>query len=198
MSTTMSTSSSQRAALSTHEKECGKVKHTALPADQPPAVVHCTIVCRYEMGMGTTLRSGKSTGDFLPSSSSLTQLGQPPGLTKTVSQCVVHCCPPPPPRGNIEPRSEIPHDGWCSADKPTGHSVGAHVQTCPGYDSGSNPGLPQPDVKRRRGRPCLTLKKLIEEEVGLRDEELLSAMRDRVISWSDIVNGTSKIEDDLN
>ncbi|KAI8507980.1 hypothetical protein Bbelb_142200 [Branchiostoma belcheri] len=38
----------------------------------------------------------------------------------------------------------------------------------------------QPDVKRRRGRPCLTLKKLIEEEVGLRDQELLSAMRDRV------------------
>ncbi|KAI8483123.1 hypothetical protein Bbelb_391420 [Branchiostoma belcheri] len=40
----------------------------------------------------------------------------------------------------------------------------------------------QPDVKRRRGRPCLTLKKLIEEEVGLRDEELLSAMRDRA-TW---------------
>ncbi|KAI8507823.1 hypothetical protein Bbelb_140630 [Branchiostoma belcheri] len=38
----------------------------------------------------------------------------------------------------------------------------------------------QPDVKRRRGRPCLTLKKLIEEEVGLWDEELLSAMRNRV------------------
>ncbi|KAI8500485.1 hypothetical protein Bbelb_220510 [Branchiostoma belcheri] len=29
-------------ALSTYEKECGKVKHTALPADQPPAVVPCT------------------------------------------------------------------------------------------------------------------------------------------------------------
>ncbi|KAI8507941.1 hypothetical protein Bbelb_141810 [Branchiostoma belcheri] len=43
----------------------------------------------------------------------------------------------------------------------------------------------QPDVKRRRGCPCLTLKKLIEEEVGLRDEELLSAMRDRVTGNSD-------------
>ncbi|KAI8490309.1 spindle pole body protein Sfi1 [Branchiostoma belcheri] len=48
-------------ALSTYEKECGKVKHTRLPAvDQPPAVVHCTTVCRpraTEMEMGTTLRS---------------------------------------------------------------------------------------------------------------------------------------------
>ncbi|KAI8508022.1 hypothetical protein Bbelb_142620 [Branchiostoma belcheri] len=33
-------------ALSRYEKECGKVKHTALPADQPPAVVPCTTVCR--------------------------------------------------------------------------------------------------------------------------------------------------------
>ncbi|KAI8521950.1 hypothetical protein Bbelb_017040 [Branchiostoma belcheri] len=44
-------------ALSTYEKECGKVKHTALPADQPPAVVLCTTVCRpkaTEMEMGTT------------------------------------------------------------------------------------------------------------------------------------------------
>ncbi|KAI8509390.1 hypothetical protein Bbelb_132380 [Branchiostoma belcheri] len=43
-------------ALSTYEEECGKVKHTALPADQPPAVVPCTTVCRpraTEMDMGT-------------------------------------------------------------------------------------------------------------------------------------------------
>ncbi|KAI8522231.1 G-protein coupled receptor [Branchiostoma belcheri] len=55
-------------ALSTYEKECGKVKHTALPADQPPAVValhNCVSPKGYEMGMGTTLRSGKSTGDLL-------------------------------------------------------------------------------------------------------------------------------------
>ncbi|KAI8509673.1 hypothetical protein Bbelb_121010 [Branchiostoma belcheri] len=48
------------ALLSTYEKEYGKVKHTALPVDQPPAVVHCTTVCRpraTEMDMGTTLRS---------------------------------------------------------------------------------------------------------------------------------------------
>ncbi|KAI8521044.1 hypothetical protein Bbelb_007980 [Branchiostoma belcheri] len=32
----------QDMALSTYEKECGKVKHTALPVDQPPAVVPCT------------------------------------------------------------------------------------------------------------------------------------------------------------
>ncbi|KAI8513352.1 hypothetical protein Bbelb_099910 [Branchiostoma belcheri] len=47
-------------ALSTYAKKCGEVKHTALPADQPPAVVHCTTVCRpraTEMEMGTTLRS---------------------------------------------------------------------------------------------------------------------------------------------
>ncbi|KAI8519639.1 hypothetical protein Bbelb_028960 [Branchiostoma belcheri] len=47
-------------ASSTYEKECGKVKHTALPADQPPAVVPCTTVCRpraMEMEMGNTLRS---------------------------------------------------------------------------------------------------------------------------------------------
>ncbi|KAI8517198.1 hypothetical protein Bbelb_057790 [Branchiostoma belcheri] len=43
-------------ALSTYEKECGEVKHTALAADQPPAVVPCTTVCRpraTEMDMGT-------------------------------------------------------------------------------------------------------------------------------------------------
>ncbi|KAI8484325.1 acetylcholine-gated cation-selective channel [Branchiostoma belcheri] len=37
-------------------KEYGKVKHTALPADYPPAVVPCTTVCRpkaTEMDMGT-------------------------------------------------------------------------------------------------------------------------------------------------
>ncbi|KAI8508545.1 hypothetical protein Bbelb_136440 [Branchiostoma belcheri] len=50
----------KRSPLSIYEKGCGKVKHTALPADQPLAVVHCTTVCRpraTEMDMGTTLRS---------------------------------------------------------------------------------------------------------------------------------------------
>ncbi|KAI8479944.1 hypothetical protein Bbelb_423300 [Branchiostoma belcheri] len=42
--------------LSTYEKECGKVKPTPLPADQPLAVVPCTTVCHQratEMDMGT-------------------------------------------------------------------------------------------------------------------------------------------------
>ncbi|KAI8491783.1 hypothetical protein Bbelb_305880 [Branchiostoma belcheri] len=50
----------EKETLSTYEKKCGEVKHTALPADQPPAVVPCTTVCSpraTEMEMGTTLRS---------------------------------------------------------------------------------------------------------------------------------------------
>ncbi|KAI8497625.1 3 beta-hydroxysteroid dehydrogenase type 7 [Branchiostoma belcheri] len=39
---TLHTCALRPGALSTYEKECGKVKHTALPADQPPAVVPCT------------------------------------------------------------------------------------------------------------------------------------------------------------
>ncbi|KAI8481622.1 hypothetical protein Bbelb_406230 [Branchiostoma belcheri] len=51
---------SVRPALSKYEKECRKVKHTALPADQPPAVVPCTTVCRpwaTEMGWAPNLCS---------------------------------------------------------------------------------------------------------------------------------------------
>eukprot|EP00058_Branchiostoma_floridae_P027239 XP_002612730.1 hypothetical protein BRAFLDRAFT_97291 [Branchiostoma floridae] len=40
----------------------------------------------------------------------------------------------------------------------------------------------RPDDKRRRGRPSLTLKRVIEEDVGLQDGDLLSAMRDRA-AW---------------
>ncbi|CAH1240844.1 Hypp6118 [Branchiostoma lanceolatum] len=54
----------------------------------------------------------------------------------------------------------------------------------------------EPDAKRKRGRPNLTLKKVLEEEVGLKDYNLLAAMLDRN-AWLDIVNGTS-YEDDLN
>jgi len=54
----------------------------------------------------------------------------------------------------------------------------------------------EPDAKRKRGRPKLTLKKVLEEEVGLKDYNLLAAMLDRD-AWSDIVNGTS-YEDELN
>ncbi|KAI8500080.1 Urotensin-2 receptor [Branchiostoma belcheri] len=65
---------SGRFPLSTYEKECGKVKHTELPADQPPAVVPCTTVCRpraTEMDMGTktlcsawsTVQGGRSRAD---------------------------------------------------------------------------------------------------------------------------------------
>ncbi|KAI8514707.1 hypothetical protein Bbelb_072980 [Branchiostoma belcheri] len=72
-------------ALSTYEKvkECGKVKHTALPADQPPAVVPCTTVCRpraKEMDMGTkTLCYAWSTDSSsnLPNSSSLERYSLP-------------------------------------------------------------------------------------------------------------------------
>eukprot|EP00058_Branchiostoma_floridae_P025155 XP_002610645.1 hypothetical protein BRAFLDRAFT_65836 [Branchiostoma floridae] len=40
----------------------------------------------------------------------------------------------------------------------------------------------RPDDKRRRGRPSLTLKRVIEEDVGLQDGDLLSVMRDRA-AW---------------
>ncbi|KAI8506969.1 hypothetical protein Bbelb_154080 [Branchiostoma belcheri] len=46
--------------ISTYEKECGKVKHTALPAPCCSALHNCVSPNGYEMEMGTTLRSGKS------------------------------------------------------------------------------------------------------------------------------------------
>eukprot|EP00058_Branchiostoma_floridae_P007091 XP_002592579.1 hypothetical protein BRAFLDRAFT_68901 [Branchiostoma floridae] len=53
------------------------------------------------------------------------------------------------------------------------------------------------DAKRKRGRPNLILKKVLEEEVGLKGYNLLAAMLDRN-AWLNIVNGTSYEEDDLN
>ncbi|KAI8478418.1 hypothetical protein Bbelb_438480 [Branchiostoma belcheri] len=38
-----------------------------------------------------------------------------------------------------------------TAELVQGHNVGAHVQTCPGYDSESNPGLPGQDEECERG-----------------------------------------------
>jgi hypothetical protein len=43
-----------------------------------------------------------------------------------------------------------------------------------------------PDAKRRLGRPSLTLKKIIEEDVELQDADLLTALLDRV-TWKDLI-----------
>eukprot|EP00058_Branchiostoma_floridae_P024054 XP_002609544.1 hypothetical protein BRAFLDRAFT_101902 [Branchiostoma floridae] len=53
----------------------------------------------------------------------------------------------------------------------------------------------RPDEKRRRGRPSLTLKRVIEEDVGLKDGDLLSVMRDRVV-WKNFIASPDK--DELN
>eukprot|EP00058_Branchiostoma_floridae_P025263 XP_002610753.1 hypothetical protein BRAFLDRAFT_91539 [Branchiostoma floridae] len=53
----------------------------------------------------------------------------------------------------------------------------------------------RPDEKRRRGRPTLTLKRVIEEDVGLQDGDLLSVMRDRVV-WKNFIASPDK--DELN
>jgi len=53
----------------------------------------------------------------------------------------------------------------------------------------------RPDEKRRRGRPSLTLKRVIEEDVGLQDGDLLSVMRDRVV-WKNFIASPDK--DELN
>eukprot|EP00058_Branchiostoma_floridae_P026665 XP_002612156.1 hypothetical protein BRAFLDRAFT_88895 [Branchiostoma floridae] len=53
----------------------------------------------------------------------------------------------------------------------------------------------RPDEKRRRGRPSLTLKRVIEEDVGLQDGDLLSVMRDRVV-WRSFIASPDK--DELN
>lgn len=43
-----------------------------------------------------------------------------------------------------------------------------------------------PDAKRRRGRPNLTLKTIIEEDVGLKGKDLINTMQDRDI-WRNII-----------
>ncbi|XP_078578947.1 uncharacterized protein LOC144863552 [Branchiostoma floridae x Branchiostoma japonicum] len=53
----------------------------------------------------------------------------------------------------------------------------------------------RPDEKRRRGRPSLTLKRVIEEDVGLQDGDLLAVMRDRVV-WRSFIASPDK--DELN
>ena len=42
------------------------------------------------------------------------------------------------------------------------------------------------EEKRRVGRPTLTIKSIIEEDTGLKDNELFNVMQDRVV-WKDFI-----------
>ena len=44
----------------------------------------------------------------------------------------------------------------------------------------------KPEEKRRVGRPSLTIKSIIEEDTGLKDNELFNVMQDRVV-WKDFI-----------
>ncbi len=48
----------------------------------------------------------------------------------------------------------------------------------------------RPDAPRRVGRPCVTLKSIIEEETGLAGKDSLTAMSDRKKLKEDFVNAS--------